>query len=53
MIQPAALIAILIATLCWSGNFVIGREIHGLINPFALAFWRHVVASVLLLPSII
>ena len=53
MIQPAALIAILIATLCWSGNFVVGREIHGLINPFALAFWRHVVASVLLLPFII
>jgi drug/metabolite transporter (DMT)-like permease len=53
MIQPVALIAILVATLCWSGNFVIGREIHGLINPFALAFWRHVVAGVLLLPVII
>jgi drug/metabolite transporter (DMT)-like permease len=53
MIQPTALVAVLIATLCWSGNFVIGREIHGLINPFALAFWRHVVASVLLFPFII
>lgn len=53
MIQPAALIAILVATLCWSGNFVVGREIHGLIDPFALAFWRHVVAAVLLLPFII
>jgi drug/metabolite transporter (DMT)-like permease len=52
MIQPVALIAILVATLCWSGNFVIGREFHGLIDPFALAFWRHVVACALLLPFI-
>jgi drug/metabolite transporter (DMT)-like permease len=40
----------LIAVLCWSGNFVIGRAIRAEISPASLSFWRWAVASVILLP---
>lgn len=39
-----------LATLFWSGNFVVGRAVHGRIPPVGLAFWRWVVALALLLP---
>lgn len=29
-----------IATLCWAGNFVVGRAVAGQVPPVALAFWR-------------
>jgi drug/metabolite transporter (DMT)-like permease len=37
------------ATLLWSGNFVLGRAVHGRIPPVALAFWRWAVALAVLL----
>lgn len=35
---PYLLLAL--AALFWSGNFVIGRAVHGAVPPIALAFWR-------------
>lgn len=40
----------LVAVLCWSGNFVIGRAIRAEISPASLSFWRWTVASIILLP---
>jgi Permeases of the drug/metabolite transporter (DMT) superfamily len=36
--------------LCWAGNFVVGRAVHGAIPPAALTFWRWMVAAAILLP---
>ena len=36
--------------LFWSGNFVVGRAVHGLVPPVALAFWRWAGAFVIALP---
>jgi drug/metabolite transporter (DMT)-like permease len=44
---PALLLAI--ATLFWSGNFVIGRAVHELVPPVALSFWRWSGAFVIVL----
>jgi drug/metabolite transporter (DMT)-like permease len=46
----AAYLVLLVPPLCWAGNFVIGRAMHADIPPIAFAFWRWVVALVLLLP---
>jgi drug/metabolite transporter (DMT)-like permease len=39
-----------LATLFWSGNFVLGRAVSGKIPPIGMAFWRWVGALLLLLP---
>ena len=39
-----------LTTLFWSGNMVVGRAVRGDVPPFALAFWRWVIALVLTLP---
>ena len=46
--MPYALLTLTV--LFWSGNFVIGRGIHGVVPPVSLAFWRWAVALTLLLP---
>ncbi len=38
-----------LAALFWSGNFVVGRAVHGRIPPVGLAFWRWTVALAILL----
>jgi drug/metabolite transporter (DMT)-like permease len=38
------------AILCWGGNFVVGRFAHLDVPPIALSFWRHVLATLLILP---
>ena len=47
-IPPFALL--LLATLLWGGNFVIGRAVSGNISPFTLAFLRWCIAFILFLP---
>ncbi|GHU33098.1 multidrug DMT transporter permease [Betaproteobacteria bacterium] len=42
---------LILATLFWSGNLVVGRAIHEQVPPFALAFWRWVIVLLLTLPS--
>lgn len=39
---PALLLVL--TTLFWSGNFVLGRAVHAAVPPVALAFWRWVGA---------
>ncbi|MGB4075255.1 DMT family transporter [Pseudomonas sp.] len=47
-----AIIGLLLATLCWSGNALVARAFAGEIPPFALSFWRWSLALVLLLPFV-
>jgi drug/metabolite transporter (DMT)-like permease len=44
----AALAAL--ASLCWAGNWVLGRAIRADVPPFGLTFWRWTLAAVILLP---
>jgi len=46
--HPYALL--LIASLCFSGNIVVGRGLHQLVPPFALTFWRWLLVALILLP---
>ncbi len=39
-----------IAVICWSGNWVLGRAIRADIPPIGLSFWRWVVATIILFP---
>ena len=43
-------ILLTLTVLFWSGNFVLGRGVHDVIPPVALAFWRWAVAFLILLP---
>lgn len=40
----------IIATLLWSGNFIIARKVSNAISPVSLAFFRWTCASLVLLP---
>lgn len=46
----AAYAFLALATALWSGNFVVGRAVHGRVPPVGLAFWRWAVALALLVP---
>lgn len=39
-----------LASLCWAGNWVLGRAIRADVPPFGLTFWRWAVAAVILFP---
>src|ERR1039457_3871608 len=41
---------LVLTTLFWGGNFVVGRAMHGSIPPIALAFWRWAGALLIVLP---
>ena len=41
---------LLIASLCFSVNIVLGRGLHELVPPFALTFWRWLLVALVLLP---
>jgi drug/metabolite transporter (DMT)-like permease len=43
-------VALALAALFWSGNFVAGRALAGEIDPIALNFWRWALAIAVLLP---
>jgi drug/metabolite transporter (DMT)-like permease len=45
-----AYLLLILATLFWSGNFVLGRGINEIIPPVALAFWRWAGALAILMP---
>lgn len=40
----------LIATIIWSGNFIVARDLIDTVPPVTLAFWRWTVATVILFP---
>jgi len=46
--QSPALLLVL-ATLFWSSNFVVGRAVNAVIPPVALSFWRWALALVLVI----
>lgn len=41
---------LVLTTLFWSGNFVISRGMHAEMPPFALSFWRWLVAFLIISP---
>lgn len=47
---PLPYLYLVLTTLFWSGNFVIGRGVHDIVPPIALSFWRWGVALLILLP---
>ena len=47
-LMPYGLLSL--AALCWAGNIVLARGVIDLIPPVGFAFWRWLVASVLVLP---
>ncbi len=38
------------ATIIWSGNFIVARDLNDIVPPITLAFWRWVVAVIVLFP---
>ena len=43
---------LILTTLFWSGNFVLGRAVREAVPPIALSFWRWAVALLILLPFV-
>ncbi|MDD2900447.1 MAG: DMT family transporter [Desulfuromonadaceae bacterium] len=43
-------ILLILTTLFWAGNFVLGRAVNTVIPPITLAFWRWALALLILLP---
>lgn len=50
--RPSPHLLLVLTTLFWSGNFVLGRAVHGVFTPFTLSFWRWAVALAILLPFV-
>jgi len=48
-----AYLVLIIPPLLWAGNYVVGRAIVDEIAPISLAFWRWLLAAMILLPFII
>ena len=49
-IKASPYLLLVLTTLFWSGNFVLGRAVHTSIPPIGLAFWRWAIALLVLLP---
>jgi drug/metabolite transporter (DMT)-like permease len=49
-ISASPYLLLVLTTLFWSGNFVLGRAVKASIPPVGLAFWRWAVALAILLP---
>lgn len=49
-LQPSPYLLLILTTLFWSGNFVLGRAVRQLVPPIALSFWRWAIALLILLP---
>lgn len=47
--QPYVLLVL--ASLFWSGSFIIGRAVHETVPPVGLAFWRWTIASLIILTA--
>lgn len=49
-IEPPPYLLLVIATVIWGGNFVVGRAFHADIGPLSLNFWRWTISGLLLAP---
>lgn len=47
--QPSPYLLLVVATVIWGGNFVVGRAVHSAIPPLGLTFWRWVISGLILL----
>ncbi len=50
--HPSPYLLLVLTTLFWSGNFVLGRAVHAVFTPFTLSFWRWAIALAILLPFV-
>lgn len=48
-VHPGFLFALL-ATIVWSGNFIVARSLNATFTPITIAFFRWLIASVVILP---
>ncbi len=51
--DKVAYLLLTLTTLFWGGNFVVGRAVHESIPPISLAWWRWLVAALIILPLVI
>jgi drug/metabolite transporter (DMT)-like permease len=49
----APYLLLVLANLCWSGNWVTGRAIRGSFEPLGLCFWRWAIALAVLAPFVL
>jgi drug/metabolite transporter (DMT)-like permease len=49
-VRVSPYLLLVLTNLFWAGNFVVGRAVHGLMPPAGVAFWRWVIALVVLAP---
>ncbi len=50
--EKKAALLLVITTLCYATNHVIGRAVHGELPPVGLSFWRWVAGAVILFPFV-
>lgn len=50
--HPSPYLLLVLTTLFWSGNFVLGRALHTVFTPFTLSFWRWAAALLILIPFV-
>jgi drug/metabolite transporter (DMT)-like permease len=51
--NPSPYLLLTLTALFWAGNAVVARALHTLLPPAAMAFWRWVLALLLLLPFVL
>ena len=49
-VKVSPYILLILTTLFWAGNFVLGRAVNTVIPPITLSFWRWALALLILLP---
>ncbi|MDD5105396.1 MAG: DMT family transporter [Desulfuromonadaceae bacterium] len=49
-VKVSPYILLILTTLFWAGNFVLGRAVNTVIPPITLSFWRWALAFLILLP---
>lgn len=49
-IKASPYLLLILTTLFWAGNFVLGRAVNTVIPPITLSFWRWALALLILLP---
>ena len=49
-IHPSPYLLLTLTALFWAGNWVVGRAMRDYATPISLAFWRWIVAWLLLFP---
>ncbi|MDZ7649791.1 MAG: DMT family transporter [Cytophagales bacterium] len=48
--MPSGYLLALLATLIWSGNFIVARDLNATYSPVSISFFRWFIATVVILP---